>query len=153
MLGGLRPLLPAAMVAVGIALVAPGGALACGGSNPSAVNVYTECVPNAAGDKPTAPSQQSGPSTAQAPVHVSPQTQHALNKAGGDSRVLASIVKNPGMGEPDLASSGTGSEPSALGSAFDLGSGPTILLAALAATALLLLGGSGFRFWRQRQHP
>jgi hypothetical protein len=138
------------VIVVGIALAAPGGAFACGGG-PSAQNVYTECVTNAGGDKPTNPSQQAGSGQKQLPV--SSKTKHALAKGGPDSRVLASIVRNSGMGEPDLASSGTGSQPSALGSAFDLGSGPTILLAALAATALLLLGGSGFRFWRQRQHP
>jgi hypothetical protein len=139
------------MVAAAIALAAPGGALACGGSNPSAVNVYTECVPNAAGSKPTG--HQTGP--APKPLPVTPQTSHAIAKSGGkDSRTLAAIVKNPGLSEPSLASgSAGGSEPSALGSAFDLGSGPTALLAALAATALLLLGGSGFRFWRQRQRP
>ena len=116
------------------------------------MHVYTECVQNAGGDKPTNPGQQSGQSTT--PVHVSGKTQSAISKAGGpDARALAALVKNPGMGEPGLASSDTGSQPSALGSAFDLGSGPTILLAALAGTALLLLGASGFRFWRQRQQP
>jgi hypothetical protein len=88
-------------------------------------------------------------------VHVTSHTSKAIAKSGGhDSRTLAAIVKNPGLSEPSLASHNAGgSEPSALGSAFDLGSGPTALLAALAATALLLLGGSGFRFWRQRHHP
>jgi hypothetical protein len=126
--------------------------LACGGSNPSAVNVYTECIESASGSKPTA--HQAGP-TSQQPLPVTKKTSKAIAKSGGkDSRMLATIVKNPGYGEPSLTSSGAaGSEPSALGSAFDLGSGPTALLAALAAIALLLLGGSGFRFWRQRQHP
>jgi hypothetical protein len=118
------------------------------------VHVYTECVQNAGGNNPT-----SGPTTTgQQPGQnstptVSPQTQHAISKAGPDSRVLAAIVKNPGYGEPSLESGGAGSSPSALGSAFDLGSGPTILLLALAGTALALLGGTGFRFWRQRQRP
>jgi hypothetical protein len=148
-LGGLRRLLPAAIV-VGIALAAPGGAFACGGG-PSAVHVYTECVQNAGGNNPTTGGQQAGQGST--PVTVSPQTAHALSKGGRDSRVLAAIVKNPGYGEPNLKSGDAGSQPSALGSAFDLGSGPTALLLALAATALLLLGGSGFRFWRQRHRP
>jgi hypothetical protein len=135
------------VVVVGIALAAPGGAFACGGG-PSAVHVYSECVTNAGGDNPTSGGQQSGQSST--PVTVSPQTANGISKAGKDSRVLAAIVKNPGYGEPSLKSGDAGSQPSALGSAFDLGSGPTALLLALAATALLLLGGSGFRFWRQR---
>ena len=115
------------------------------------MNVYTECIQSAGGSKPTA--HQAGPATK--PLPVTKKTSQAIQKSGGkDSRMLAAIVKNRGYSEPNLASSGAaGSEPSALGSAFDLGSGPTILLASLAATALLLLGGSGFRFWRQRQHP
>lgn len=146
MLGGLKRLLPAAVV-VGIALAAPGGAFACGGG-PSAVHVYSECVTNAGGDNPTTGGQQSGQNST--PVTVSPQTAKGISKAGPDSRVLAAIVRNPGYGEPNLKSEGAGSQPSALGSAFDLGSGPTALLLALAATALLLLGGSGLRFWRRR---
>jgi hypothetical protein len=145
-LGSLRRLLPAAVV-VGIALAAPGGAFACGGG-PSAVHVYTECVTNAGGDKPTTGGLQPGQNST--PVTVSPQTANGISKAGPDSRVLAAIVKNPGYGEPNLKSGGAGSQPSALGSAFDLGSGPTVLLLALASTALLLLGGSGLRFWRRR---
>jgi hypothetical protein len=45
------------------------------------------------------------------------------------------------------------SAPSALGSAFDLGSGPTALLIVLAGTAFLLLGGSGLHFWRRSHRP
>jgi hypothetical protein len=112
------------------------------------VHVYTECVQNAGGSKPTGQQGGAQPST---PVHVSNQTSQAIAKSGGkDARALAAIVRNRGLSEPSLASGAAGNQPSALGSAFDLGSGPTALLLALAATALLLLGGSGFRFWRQR---
>jgi hypothetical protein len=48
------------------------------------------------------------------------------------------------------SSSSAAGAPSALGSAFDLGSGPTALLAALAGTAVLLLAASGLRVWRHR---
>jgi hypothetical protein len=41
--------------------------------------------------------------------------------------------------------------PSAIGSAFDLGSGPTALLVVLAATAFLLLAGTTVRGVRQRR--
>jgi hypothetical protein len=112
------------------------------------VHVYTECVQNASGSKPTG--QQAGP--ASTPAHVSSQTSQAIAKSGGkDARALATIVRNRGLSEPHLATGAAASQPSALGSAFDLGSGPTALLLALAATALLLLGGSGLRVWRQRQ--
>jgi hypothetical protein len=43
----------------------------------------------------------------------------------------------------------SGTTPSAVGSAFDLGSGPTALLIALAGTAVLLLAASGARSWRR----
>ena len=41
--------------------------------------------------------------------------------------------------------------PTAVGSAFDLSSGPTALLVVLAGTALLLVAGSGMRVWRTRR--
>ncbi|HEX4520214.1 MAG TPA: hypothetical protein VH063_11600 [Gaiellaceae bacterium] len=47
------------------------------------------------------------------------------------------------------SASESGTNPSAVGSAFDLGSGPTALLIALAGTAVLLLGATGVRGWRR----
>jgi hypothetical protein len=71
-----------------------------------------------------------------------------LAHAGHDKALLSKLVANPAPS--NLESTGTASAPSAIGSAFDLGSGPTALLLILAGTAVVLLGGSGLRFWRRR---
>ena len=137
-------LLAAAIVA-GAVFVAPSVALACNGGV-SAVNVYKECLPSGGGSKPT-----SGSSTDSTPLPVSKQTAQALAHAGKDRRFLSNLVRNPGLGASrELPSAGASSAnaPSAIGSAFDLGSGPTALLAALAGTAVLLLAASGLRGWR-----
>jgi len=146
--GGLNRALAAALVA-GAALIAPSAAFACSGG-PSAVNVYKECLPSGGGSKPT-----SGGNKGTA-LPVSSQTARALAHAGKDRRLLSNLVRNPGLGASrklQSVSAGATEAPSALGSAFDLGSGPTALLAVLAGTAFLLLGGSGFRVWRQRHRP
>jgi hypothetical protein len=145
--GRLNRPLAAAVFAVA-ALAAPPAAFACDGG-PSAVNVYKECVPSGGGGKPTG--QQTGPGaepTVSSPV--SSTTAKALRGAGKDRRVLQALVRSAGPRlTPESQSSPAGS-PSALGSAFDLGSGPTALLIVLAGTALLLLGGSSLRLWRTR---
>ena len=145
MFGGLNRALAAALVG-GIALVAPSSVLACSGG-PSAVNVYKECVPSGGGSKPTSGGKQT------TTLPVSSQTAKALTHAGKDQRVLSDLVRNPGLGGAPRALQSVGSAstkaPSALGSAFDLGSGPTALLAVLAGTAVLLLGAGGFRGWRR----
>jgi hypothetical protein len=146
---GLNRLLLVALVA-GAALIAPSAALACNGG-PSAVNVYKECLAAGGGDKPTnpaPPSSQPGPSST--PV-TSGEGANSLH-AGKDSRTLYALVKGAGASKTlPPSSSESATSPSALGSAFDLGSGPTALLAALAGTALLLLGANGLRFWRSRR--
>jgi hypothetical protein len=132
----------------GAMFVAPSAALADCGGGPSAKNVYSECLPGGSGGKPTntpPTSNQQGPSTP-----VSSRTAHALKKSGKDSRTLFNFVRGSGHRFLDSPSTESATEPSALGSAFDLGSGPLALLAALAGTALLLLGGSGLRIWRSR---
>jgi hypothetical protein len=75
----------------------------------------------------------------------------ALGQAGKDRRVLASLVKGYGIQRHLAATdtSGAGTSPTALGSAFDLGSGPTLLLIVLAGSAVLILTGSGVRFWHR----
>jgi len=142
--GGLNRLVTAALVAGAVFVGAPSAALACSGG-PSAVNVYKECLPTGGGAKPT-----TGNPTTSTPV--SKQTAHALKGAGKDRRRLAALVSSYGH-TPRLAgtegAAGAGSSPSALGSAFDLGSGPTALLAILAGTALVLLGTTGFRGYRR----
>jgi hypothetical protein len=142
-LGSLRRLLLVGFVA-GVGLSAPTAAFACGGSNPSAVNVYVECLQDGGGSKPT---NNSTPTTT--PVTAVPSnTARVLAHAGHDKALLSKLVGSPAPS--NFHSAGPAAEPSALGSAFDLGSGPTALLLILAGTAVLLLGGSGLRFWRRR---
>jgi len=145
--GGLNRLLAAALVA-GAFLVAPSAALACGGG-PSAQNVYKECLPTGGGGKPTTGGPAGKGSTG---VPISSPAARAIKRAGKDSRVLASLVRGYGIQRrlgPD-SMSGAATSPTALGSAFDLGSGPTALIIVLAGMAVLLLTGSGMRVWRGR---
>lgn len=154
MFGGLNRLLATAAIAVAV-LVVPQAALASGcGGGPSAEQVYKECLPNGGGGKsssgtPTSGTPTSGGQTGS--TGVSPQTAKALKKAGKDRKSLQRVVKAFGLRRILQSSHSTNAtEPTAIGSAFDLGTGPTALLIILAGTAVLLLGGSGMRVWRSR---
>jgi hypothetical protein len=139
----------------------PSAALASGcGGGPSAEQVYKECLPNGGGGKSTGAGGKStgggnggtpttGPGSTPA---TSPQLAKALARAGKDGKSLKRLVNAYGV-RRHLASShaARAADPTAIGSAFDLGSGPTMLLVILAGTAVLLLGGSGMRAWRSRQ--
>jgi hypothetical protein len=153
--GGLNRLLVAALVA-GIAFAAPTAAFASGcGGGPSAQNVYKECLPSAGGGKPSGGggSKSTGGvhtgSNSTSTTHVSAPAAKALRHAGRDRRVLQGLINGQ---SPSLLTSPTvaTTTPSAVGSAFDLSSGPTALLIALAATALLIFCGTGMRVWRHR---
>lgn len=156
MFGGLNRLLAATAVAgAAVAfLVAPSSALACSGG-PSAVNVYKPCLPTGGGGKATGgDTKGGGPNTAPGSGNSTPIKTHAaeaLKHAGKDRRLLSLLVHHgpSRLLQEDAATRNAGA-PTALGSAFDLGSGPTALLIVLAGTALLLLGGSGMRLWRNR---
>ena len=164
--GGLNRFLAAALV-TGIVLAAPATALASGcGGGPSAVNVYKECLPSGGGGKPAGGGKPTGAgsskhastghagSNSTTHVVVSGPAARAIRHAGKDRRALAGLLKGS-VHETLVGSgiSGGANAPSAVGSAFDLGSGPTALLIALAATAALILGGSGVRVWRHRERP
>jgi hypothetical protein len=140
--GGLNRPLATAAVAVAV-LVVPPAALACNGGV-SAVNVYKECLQTGGGSKST--SGGSGTST----PYISKQTALALKKAGKDGKSLSALVKGYGGARLLQAHSSATTEPTAVGSAFDLGSGPTALLIVLAGTAILLLGATGYRSYRRR---
>jgi len=154
---GLNRLLASALVA-GVVLALPPAAIADCGGKPSAVNVYKECLPSGGGGKPTSASHPtsgthtSGGSTSSTSVPISKHTAKKLEKAGKDGRSLSNLVNAYG-GARLLQSSSSASEaaPTAVGSAFDLGSGPTALLIVLASTAVLLLAATGFRGVRQRR--
>jgi hypothetical protein len=151
MFRGLNRLLVAGLVA-GVFLVAPSGALAGCGGGPSAQNVYKECVDTGGGGTPTSSgTPSSGPTSGPTSVPSSSPMGHTLKHAGKDRRVLASLGQAYGI-QRNLAAtdtSGAVTSPTALGSAFDLGSGPTLLLIVLAGTAVLILTGSGVRLWRR----
>lgn len=123
----------------------PPAALACSGG-PSAVNVYKECLPSGGGGKPGGGGNGAGSSTA-----ISSQAAKALEHAGKDRRVLSVLVHGSGPSRllQPTGSTGGASSPSALGSAFDLGSGPTAILIVLAGTAALLLAAVSVRGWRR----
>ena len=140
MFTGLNRLLVAALVA-GAFFVAPSAALACGGG-PSAQNVYRECVPSAGGHGGTGGHSGGTGST------ISPKTAKAIKHAGKNSRALSAWVRRSAPTALE-SSSQESATPSAVGSAFDLGSAPTALLLALAGTAMLLLAASGVRGWRR----
>ena len=148
MFGGLNRLFVAAVVA-GAVLVAPSAAMACTNGNPSAVNVYKECLPNGGGGKSTG-----GGGTGATSVPVSSQAKAAISKAPAKDRKLMSALVKAGPSRLPMDKTGptsAASAPSAIGSAFDLGSGPTALLVVLAATAFLLLAGTTVRGARQRR--
>jgi len=163
MFGGLNRTLAAVVAAVAV-LAAPPAAFACGGGV-SAVNVYKECLPSGGGGKTThhhsgggnsstsgGTTQTSVGSTSSTAPPISHKTAKTLNKAGQDEKPLSNLVKGLGAARLLQSTSAPVTEPTAVGSAFDLGSGPTALLIVLAGTAVLLLGMSGFRAARQRRH-
>jgi hypothetical protein len=155
MFGGLNRPLAAALVAV-VVLVVPPAALACNGGV-SAVDVYKECLPTGGGGKPTgggggAGSPTGGTQSGTSTPHISKQTAKVLRKAGADKQSLSYLVSGLAgrrVLQAHLSTAAAG-EPTAVGSAFDLGSGPTALLIVLAGTAILLLGATGFRSYRRR---
>jgi len=106
------------------------------------VQVYKECLPNGGGKA------ASGGAAGVQPI--SPQTVKVLKKAGKAGRALNRLAK---AYEPPrvLQSSGVtdATEPSAIGSAFNPGSGPTALLIILAGTVAALLAAAGARGWRR----
>jgi hypothetical protein len=146
MYGGLRRLLTASFVVAAV-LAGPSAALAGSGSGCSACKVYVEQAPSGGGDQ-----SANSTTTAQKPAPVPKKAANSLKDAGKDKALLKSLVTNPAFGVTrGLQSTGSGSvaEPSALTAAVDLGSGPTVLLAALAGSVLLLLAAGGFRGWRR----
>lgn len=135
----------AAFVA-GAFFVAPSAALACGGG-PSAQNVYRECLPSAGGHGGTG-GQSGGQSGGPGSTPIPSKTAKAIKQAGKNGRALYAWVRRSAPTALE-SSSQESATPSAVGSAFDLGSGPTALLLALAGTAVLLLAASGVRGWRR----
>lgn len=164
--GGLNRLLAAAFVAGVVVFAAPTAALACSGG-PSAYNVYHECLTNGGsgggtkggggGSTHTGGSQSSSSTSKSSSTPTSPtvskQAKKVLSQAGKDKGTLQELYNANGKTR-FLYGSHAGipsSEPTALGSAFDLGSGPTALLIALAGTAIVLLAMTGVRGARRHR--
>jgi hypothetical protein len=152
--GGLNRPLAATVVAAAF-LVAPSAALACN-SGVSAVDVYSECLPSGGGGHPTSsakPTSTGNPTAPQTSVtpYVSKPTAKKLKKAGRDGKSLSNLVNRYGAARFLQLHSSPAKEPTAVGSAFDLGSGPTLLLVMLAGLGVLLVAGSGFRIAQQRR--
>jgi hypothetical protein len=149
--GWLTRLFAAAVVASAV-LIAPTAAFACNGGT-SAVNVYKECLPSGGGGKPAkgSASQGSHRTGSSSKPRISKSAAKVLHTARrSDRRALQGLIEGAGPPLPKTTQTGSANAPTALGSAFDLGSGPTALLIVLGGTALLLLGGGGMRAWRGR---
>lgn len=142
-------MLAAVAAVVAAILIAPAGALACGGGGMSAAQIYRECGPSAAGGAPLgAPGQQSVPVSQQ----VQQSLGHFASKDKADAAGLKQLLENPGFGATRSLTSVPADAvvaPSTLSAVFDLGAGPLALIAVLGATALTLLAGTGWRGWRR----
>jgi hypothetical protein len=124
----------------------PAAALAGHGGkcNASACKVYNEQGGNPAGPGgPSGPQAPQGQSTTPPATNSGSQTTKVPSKlgrvlahAGNDKMPLKNLLGADANITPVRNGSGSGGSPSALGAAFDLGSGPTILLAILLATAI-----------------
>lgn len=164
MVSGLTKLGVGAIAVVGVLVLSPAAALAdsCGGGS-SAVNIYSECIQTAGGGKHRAGSgTKTTPTTATntstpyvvTPVTVSKKVQRSIAHAGRDRKLLHKLVTDPSLGATQafvVPASYRAKTPSALGAVVDLGSGPNVLFAMLAAIAIVLLGVGGFHSRRQRQ--
>ncbi|GEM_PF-3545583 len=151
MSAGLRHALPVATVVLFFA-IAPGVALAGGRStcHASACLVYSEpSVPTASGQSMTG-GTTGGTTTpvAQLPSTLRSVLQRVPPKDRSTLGTIFGAGPQQGLREP---SGSRVAAPSALGAAFDLGSGPTALLGILAATAVALALQGGFRAWRRRR--
>lgn len=142
----------AALTAVAaVALFAPAGALACSGV--SAVCVYSQQNIGPGGSKPiNKPGSQP-----QRPVQVPQGVTKKLSQSHAPSaqvKALQALAQNPNLVQKrnlQAVAPGSITAPSALGAAFDIGPGPVALIAVLAASAVLLLAGTGWRGWRRRR--
>jgi hypothetical protein len=143
-LTGVVAALAAACVVV---LAVPAGALACGGGGTSATAVYIECGSSASGGSNATPSNQK-------PVKVSSGLAQNIQQHGGKHQSdLQRLAESPNFGGVDRklqrVAPGSVATPSAVSALFDLGAGPLALIAILIASAVALLGSTGWRGWRR----
>ncbi|HEU5217007.1 MAG TPA: hypothetical protein VFU30_15880 [Gaiellaceae bacterium] len=118
--------------------------------------MYVEpALPGAGGSGPQGHQDQQNPtggsSTGSTQTKTPSNVSRVLAQAGSDQGALKNLVAaDTGLGQGSSEAGDNGS-PSALGAAFDLGSGPTILLAILLATVVALGAHGGLRSWRRRR--
>jgi len=151
---GLRRVLPAAAAAFCIALALPVGAFADGGGkcSASACKVYHEQDVPSAGRKQqsTPPSQPTGPSTSGGQATHPTKLSRVLAHAGKDTGPLKRLLDDASIGDLRSGPASAGS-PSLLGAAFDLGTGPMVLLVILLGTAVALAARGSVRGWLRRR--
>lgn len=159
-------------VVVMAALVVPTAALAdC--HDGSATSIYTDC-PSTANGKPkpvhkttppatttqqtwTQPTYTYTTSTTPTPppsrpthAHLAQKEARALRQMGRTMRAAFHRLRVPAQVHSNRFTVELTASPTSVGSEFDLGSGPTILLALLLGSVLALVGTSGVRSWRNR---
>jgi hypothetical protein len=150
---GSRHVLLAAAAVLLVALAAPAAALADKGGKctASACKVYSEGgAPSSGGQHPpkapTGSTKSGGQQQPQVPKNLSRVLAHA-----GNDRLPLSRLLNGDTAIGSLGSGAGGGSPGLLGAAFDLGAGPTVLLAILLATALGLAGRGRVHGWLRRR--
>ena len=134
---GSRHVVRAAAAVLIVALAAPAAALANGGGTckASACKVYHEPGgANAGGQKPPTQKPPTGSKGGQQP-HASKSYSRVLQHLGRDRGVVKNLMGNEAA-IGNLASGSGGGSPSLFGAAFDLGAGPTILLAILLGVGI-----------------
>jgi len=131
-----------------VALAAPTAAFANGGAKckASACQVYYDSGAPSAGEQqpPAQTTTGSSKSSGAQQSHTPKRLSRVLLHAGKDRAPLQNLL-NGDAAIGNLRSSGGGGSPSLLGAAFDLGAGPTVLLAILLATALGLAARGSLR--------
>jgi hypothetical protein len=149
---GSRHVLLAAAVVLIVALAAPAAAYADKGGKctASACKVYSEGgAPSSGGQHPPKAPTGSNKSSGQQP-QVPKNMSRVLAHAGNDRLALSRLL-NGDTAIGSLGSGPGGGSPGLLGAAFDLGAGPTVLLAILLATALGLAGRGRVLGWLRRR--
>jgi hypothetical protein len=147
------------------ALVGPSMAFADDCSGPT--SIYSEgcSVPTVTGHHSTQKPAASQPTTptwttttpyvpTPPPVKVTPNKKpHHRQTHVKITKLQLRFIKNPGLGYTDhlnLERMSLTVPATSLGSAMDLGTGPTILFVMLLGAVLATLGAGGFRAWRNR---
>jgi hypothetical protein len=125
------------------------------------VSIYVECKPTASGKHHHPPAKKhpsAGTTTTATTPYVQPYVQptrvthprvHPHHHGATHKKTAQHRTDKPQVVHPKLTQL-SAPRAAGLGSAFDLGSGPTILLVLLLGSVLAVLGVGGARSWRNR---